>query len=324
MVNRSCHIRPGYGDPGTLGRGSQLGKIPTRVQVAVRQVSTGRTGKTMLQPSTETTTHRASLRTVGGIDDGHCQPHTFGLVAHEGLKLCERPPMQPGTNAFASLDVFADVREVFQNNGRSARSEGFRDDGLAGFVVDMLHVPGFATGDFAEQLFGTLRAVALKPTTKGKILVAGVTETTATDDLSGGGGSQVILAHVYPHAAATSRGRGIGEVEDNIQKPSVAFAEKFGLLDFSFGQIFCLEFTGQHRDGLPPGHGVERNDIALDGEGAGIEMDTPGGLEDNGRDLILAPELQPLVGIGYGLDGIADHLRSKRGDLPHRVIGQMV
>lgn len=104
---------------------------------------------------------------------------SFRLVGDKRLQLRPGPSMEPGAHSFAGLDPFADVGQVLHGDGAAFVSNCFRDNSLADFVIHMSDMPGFATGDFLQQLPCRLRAVALKPGTKGKVFVAVMPELAA-------------------------------------------------------------------------------------------------------------------------------------------------
>ena len=88
-------------------------------------------------PFSDFPAHRACLTRVGGVDVDHAQTSGFGLVFDEALQLPEGPAMQSCPDTLTSLDTGADVGQVFHADFAGSGTDGFCDDGFAGFVVDV-------------------------------------------------------------------------------------------------------------------------------------------------------------------------------------------
>src|SRR5690625_760348 len=74
-----CHMSRRYIRPSGADRLRQRGKVLTGIPVSVRHVTT-RTGKLMLNTTTQTTAARAGLGAIGRVDIDHLQAYRLSLV----------------------------------------------------------------------------------------------------------------------------------------------------------------------------------------------------------------------------------------------------
>lgn len=94
-------IRRVYIRPWQRGTAANPGKIPTRVQVAVRPETTVRALKAMLRALAQSSARRAGLAGVGRVGVLHRDAAGFRLVLDEGLQLPPCPAVQPCAHALA-------------------------------------------------------------------------------------------------------------------------------------------------------------------------------------------------------------------------------
>lgn len=176
------NIRRIYDRPRQRGTAADPGKVPTCVQVAVRPETTVRALETMFRALPQLSTTRAGLAGVGrvGVLDGDAR--SLGLVFDEGLQLSPCPAVQAATHALASLDPLPDMRQVFHRDLGDAGINRRLNNGLARFVVNVLHAPHLLAGDLPELLFRALAAVGLKTAAQGKVTVALVAQSLAAED----------------------------------------------------------------------------------------------------------------------------------------------
>jgi len=123
-------------------------------------------------PFSDFPAHRACSTRVGGVDVDHAQTSGFGLVFDEALQLPEGPAMQSCPDTLPSLDTGADVGQVFHADFAGSGTDGFCDDGFAGFVVDVLDMLLLAPGDSPQFALCSAATVGLETTTMGKVDVA--------------------------------------------------------------------------------------------------------------------------------------------------------
>ncbi len=282
----------------------------------------------MLHPFSDSPTHVAHLRRVSGVDKYHGQPGAFGLVSRKVLELAEGPAMQPRPDALPCLDVGADIGQVFHADFTRAGTDGFCNDGLTGFVVDMLHMPLLTTGDSAELAFSSPATVGLETTTMGKVNVAVVPQFAAAPDLAGTGRCEVVLADIKPENTATGNGSDIGKIEDEIEIPNVLADDQLCFLGYTTGKQVTLMLSADERNLGTAREREQRERIALDRVGTFVEVDRRR-LESNGwngfvlGNAFVGPER--FVGVGDPMDGLAHHLAAQRRKLfAHHVIGQVV
>jgi hypothetical protein len=172
-----------YGSPHRSGRSGESRYVPTCVQVAVCAIPTA-AHEAMLGALTDGTAHRARLAGVGGVDVLDRDSGRFGLVLDEALKLPERPAMQSGAHALAGLDPLADVGQIFHPDRAGPGLECYRDDLLAGLVVDVADMPRLAPGDGPQLSPGCAATVGLQATAMGKVAVSVVPQLLAAEHLA--------------------------------------------------------------------------------------------------------------------------------------------
>lgn len=279
-------------------------------------------------PFSDGPTSRAGLACVGRFHEDHVQPGGFGLVGHKVPKLPEGPAVQPSPDPLPGLDIGADVGQVFHADFAGSGTQGFGDDGFAGFVVDMANMPFLAPGDSLEFALSGAATVGLETTAMGKVNIPVVPEFPATPDLASAGCSEVILANIDPANAATRTWWGIGKIEDEVEIPD-SFADNEPRL---FGDTACkqiqLMLPGDEENLDAPRQSEQRQRIALKRIGALVEADRCGPENDCRNGLVLGDSLvglECLVGISNTMDGLANHLTAeRRKSLAHRVVGEMV
>lgn len=315
------------GSPLRADRQGEPGNVLGRIHVRVQPCS-ALTGEAVPLPFSDSPAHAACLRRVGGVDVDHAQPGCRSLVGHELLKLLEGPSMQPRPDTFPGLDVGADVGQVFHADFARARTQGFRNDGLTGFVVDMLDMPLLATGDSPQfPLCGTA-TVGLEATAMGKMDVALVAQFPATPDLASAGGGEVIFAHVNSTNTTAENRRRIGKIEDEVEVPDAFANDQLRFLGGTSDQQVALMLATGKRDSGAARQREQGERVALDRVGALVEIDGRGPEGDH-RDWLVPGDalvgLERLVGIGNAVDGLADHLAAKRREsFADRVVTQVV
>src|SRR5699024_6249713 len=227
----------------------------------------------MFPAKTHTTTNRTALRAIGRVDIDHLQAYRLSLVLDKALQLTPRPAVQAGAHPLSGFYSLSEVSEIFHHNGRSATAQRLINNRLAGFVINVGHMPPFTPGDFLKQLPSRLGTVDLKAATKSKEPIAVIAKRPPTDKLAGRGGDQYILAHIAPHYAATVKRGGIGQIEDKVEIPLLSLANQLRFLGPTRGEIGKLKITQRHFNDLATRQAVERNSFLFDGVGARIEVD---------------------------------------------------
>ena len=306
--------RTGYfSAPCNADRRCKTSYVYRRINVGVPLVS-ARTGEKMLNPFSNFPAHATCLRRVGGVNVNHGQSNSLGFVGYKVLKLSESPTMQSRPDPLPGLDVGTDVGQIFHTNFTRTGTDGFCNNGLAGFVVDALHMPLLTTGDSAELAFSSPATVGLETTTMGKVNIPVMPEFPATPDLAGAGGCEVILANVKPESATTRNGRDIGNVEDEIEVPDAFAKDQFCFLRDTIGEKIDLMLTGSKWNALASSESEQRDGITFDRIGALIEADGRS-IKANRRNRIILGNafvsIECLVRIGNAVYGLAHHLATQ-------------
>jgi len=301
--------------------------VQCRVNVTMPLCS-ARTGEAMLNPLSNFPAHVTGLRRVGRVNKHHGQPSRFGLVSAEVLKLSKRPSVQASSDALPGLDVEADVRQIFHADFTRTRTDGFCNDGLTGFVVDVLHMPSLSAGDSTELAFSSPATVGLETTAMGKVDVPVMPEFSAAPDLAGAGSCEIVFANVNPEDTTASNWRDIGKFEDEIEIPNALADDQFGFFGQATGKQVALMLATNERNLGASIEGKQRERVALDRVSALVEVDGRG-LERNSWNRFVLGDtfvgLERLVSICDPVDSLTYHLTTKRRKLfAHRIIGQVV
>ncbi|ADE14591.1 hypothetical protein Nhal_1440 [Nitrosococcus halophilus Nc 4] len=91
----------------------------------------------MFNASTQATTDRAGLGTVGRVNVDHSDTRRLGLVLDKGLQLAPGPSVQAGTHTLTGFYPLADMGQLFHGKGRSPLFQCFDHNRLARLVIDM-------------------------------------------------------------------------------------------------------------------------------------------------------------------------------------------
>ena len=283
----------------------------------------------MLHTNTKTSTCRAGLAGVGRVYELHPHAGRLRLVGNEGLQLSPGPAMQAGAHASPRLNACPDVRQVLHGDLAAVVSYRFLDNGLADFVVDVLHVAGFAARDFLQQLPCRLRAFALKPPSKGKESVAVVPEFATVKELSGADGGDGVLPKINPGDLAGGFHGDFGEVKYQVEVELPLAAGQLRFLGDARFEEALLILTQFHRDDDMPQSGKQGESIAPDAVGPLIEVDGAGVPERNHWPVCFS-ELrvvgqQGLVGLRHRSHSVAGHLGTEGGhQLPGGVVTKVM
>ena len=321
-------FRTGYfSAPRQANRQGELCNVSTGITVGVSTVST-RTGEAMLNPLSNFPAHVTGLRRVGRVNKHHGQPSRFGLVSTEVLKLSKRPSVQASSDALPSLDVAADVRQIFHADFTRTRTDGFCNDGLTGFVVDVLHMPRLSAGDSTELAFSSPATVGLEASAMGKVNVPVMPEFSATPDLAGAGSCEIVFANVNPEDTTSGNWCDIGKFESEIEIPDALADDQPGFFRCASGKQIALVFATNERNLCTTRKCEQRQRVAFDRVGVLVEVDRCGLEGDGWNGLVLGDAfvgLERFVGIGNTVNRLAHHLTTKRRKLfAHRVIRQVV
>lgn len=285
----------------------------------------------MLHADAKRTTYRADSAGVGRIDQLDADAGRLGFIGDEGLQLCPRPAVQSRAKALSGPDPFPDVRQVLQGDRVAAVSYRFRDDGLAHLMVDLSDMSGFAAGDFRQQLSCRLRAVALKPSSEGKVFVAVVSQFSAAEEFSRTDCGDGVLPKVDSHdIAGWGLGAGIRKIEDQVEEETISTADQYCFPREPINKEAPLEIAQSHRDDYPACRCEQGEGIPLDGIGSLVEVDGARVAECDGRQCFPLPAFpvvrqEGAVRLSDRGNGVAGHLRTDGGDfLADQVISQMV
>lgn len=282
----------------------------------------------MLDPFSKFPANRTSLARIGGVNVRHGQPGTLRFVGDKLLQLPESPSMQSSPDSLSSLDVGADMGQVFHSDFTGPGTDSFCNDGLARFVVRMLHMPLLTTRDSTELAFSSPATVGLKTTTMGKVFVAVVPQLSAAPDLAGAGSREVGFPHVNPQSATAGYRRNIGNVEDEIEVPDAFADNEPGFLGCSAFKQVALMLAASEGDALPAFKGEQGKRVALDRIGALVEVNGRW-VEDDMRNRLIFSDslvsLKRLVGIRNAVNSLTNHLAAKRRkQFTHRVVSQVM
>ena len=279
-------------------------------------------------PFSDFPAYRARLAGVSGADVHHGQASAFGLVGDKVLKLPECPAVQARPDSFPGRDAGADVGQVFHTDFTRTGEDCFGNDGLAHFVVDVLHTPLFTTGDSPELAFGSPATVGLETATISKVNVAVVPEFPAAPDLAGAGCSEVVFANVDAEYTSTSSRWGIGKIDNEIEVPDALALDQARFLRDAAGEQVALVLAAGKGDALTSCEREQRDGIAFQRVGALVERRGRRIEADFWNRLVFGDALiglERFVGVGHAVNGLAHHLAAKLWKLlAYRIVGQVV
>ena len=282
----------------------------------------------MLHPLSDCPAHATGLRRVSRVDEHHGQSFRLGFVSDKILKLTKRPAMQPRSDSFPALDPSANMGQVFHTNFTRAGNDGFCNNGLAGFVVDVLDMPHLTPGDSLELPLGGSATVGLEATTIGKVDVAVMPQFPTTPDLAGTGGGEIIFSNVDPDCSSACNGRNVGNIDDEVEVPDAFPGDQLRFLGRSAGKQVSLMLSADESDLDSPVEAEQRQNIAVHRIGTLVKIDRCWTEFYCRNWFILANALiglKRLIGVGNPVNGLTHHLTPKFRDLvTNRVINQMV
>src|SRR5438477_9311585 len=139
MLAHLSHIRRIYSRPWRDGSLANPGKVSTCIQVGVRPQTTLFAHETMSEACSHPTAAATSLARVSRINILNRDSDSPRLILDELLQLPKRPAMQTRAHAPARLDARSDVGQVLHGYFGDPNRTRLSDDGLARFVVDVIH-----------------------------------------------------------------------------------------------------------------------------------------------------------------------------------------
>lgn len=316
-----------YNSPCRTDRLGKPGNVLGRIHVRVQPCS-ARTGEAMPLPVSDRPASRTRLARVGRFHEDHAQPARFGLVGDKVLQLPEGPTVQPCPNPLSGLDVGPDVGQVFQADFACTDAKRLLDDGFAGLVVDVADTPFLAPGDSLELALSGAATIGLKASAMGKVDIPLVAEVSAAPDLASAGGGEIVFSNVHAEHATARGGRGIRQIEDQVEIPDTLTEDEARFLGGAARQQIALVLAGSKGNLDAARQGEQREPIALERIGALVEVDRGWPKDDRGDRLVFGDPLvglERLVGVRNPVDRLADHLTAQRRKaLAHCVVGQVV
>lgn len=324
---RIPNIRRIYGHPWREGTLANAGKVSACVQVGVRPQTTLIAHKTMFGAPAKTSAPRACLAGIGRVDVLDRDARSARLVFDEGLQLSKAPPMESGAHPPAAVDPASDVRQVLHRDLADPCSFSLGHNGLARFVIDMLHAPPLSAGDPPELLPCALAAVGLKAATQGKVSLAPMAQRLTAKDLARTGGGEGVFSDVHAHHRAGWPQRRIVGFHDEVEVPHCFPQDQFRFLRLPRCKESLLMRPEPQRHTHPPVEGVEPEIAFSERVGALIEVNA-GSLEaDLGDRAVLAdfPEraLRPVC-LANREDRVTTHLTSQGCRLTQHRVGALM
>lgn len=283
----------------------------------------------MFRADTKSTTGRASLRRVGGVDGLGFDPNSFGLVGNKGLELKETPPVQSCPDTLSCSDAVTDACQALHHDNTSVNGLCLSDDGLGEDVVLVAHPTVFFARQPVQMPFRGICALGLKPFSECQESIPTITNCSTGDNSAGGECKHIVFPEINTKNISPARRFGGISLNDEVEVETLLDrikAQVGGLL--SPGHKGAMEVTDHNRNFDAIGNSVERKQNILQGVSAVVIRNRRQGVEYNIGDrlsfLDLPIRFQALIGIAHAFDGLADHLRPKRGLFPDGVIADML
>ena len=186
---------------------------------------------------------------------------------------------------------------------RLCRRPGFGDNLYCYTVVHMANRTLLSARDMPQALLENLcfEGVACVP----KIGLF-CSKSPSSKQLPCGGSGQNIFAQIYPDSLARLYERHIGQIQDEVEKPSFALSNKFGFFDFAQIQKFFVKRTDFKLNADPFLQGKKRKNLSFQRVGPLIEVDRAPIFKKDGPGVFKG--LQCLGGFG---NCVAAHLSAQ-------------
>lgn len=316
-----------YNSPRRTDRLGEPGNVLGRIHVRVQPCS-ARAGEAVLLPLSDGPAYRARLAGICGVDIGHAQSNAFSLIGNEVLELPKRPAVQSGPDSLTGLEVGSDMRQILHADFAGPNAQRLRNDGLAGFVVHMGHVPTLVPGDSLELALGCAATVGLETTAMGKVAVTLVPQLPAAEYLATTRGGEIVFPDIHTQYTTIGDREDLGEFQYEVKIPMAFSVHQLRFLGATRGQQVGLVLAADERHDFPTTHGEQGNAVFPERIGPMVEMDS-GAVERDAGDWFVPGNppvrLQCFIGAGDTVNGVAGHLAPKiREAFPKEVVGEMV
>ncbi|OGN64088.1 MAG: hypothetical protein A3E80_04580 [Chlamydiae bacterium RIFCSPHIGHO2_12_FULL_49_9] len=181
--------------------------------------------------------------------------------------------MQTGAHLFPSFDLLANVLQIFHNDRAAAVSLSLQNDLFGNAVIDVLHVAPFFARDMPQLLFSRLRTIALKARTHSKESIPLRSKRPSSKQLACGGCGQNIFSQINAHCLIGYCWQNIGQIEDEVKKPSFSFANKLCFFRSAEIEKPFVKSADFQRDLDPPSQSKQRQHSIFQRVGSLIKMD---------------------------------------------------
>ena len=316
-----------YSAPCSADRLCKPSYVQRRIHVAMPP-SSARTGEAMLRPFSNCPADTTGLRGISRVHENNLQASRFCFVGNKVLKLSEGPAMQPSPNPLPSFNVGSDVGQILHADLTGSREDGFGNDGLAGFVVDVLDMPLLSPGDSQELPFRSPATVGLKPATMGKEFVSVVSELSATKHLARAGSRKIIFSYIHSKNGSGFHRDSVGKIKNQIEVAHALADYQTSLFGLASLQQRRLVPPTSKRNPDPARQSEQREPLFLLRVGAKVKVHRTGIKFDCWNGLVLLDafvRLEGVISISHTVDSLANHLTAKGWELfPHSVVDQMV
>src|SRR3990167_3845132 len=227
----------------------------------------------MFQTMAKISAARTSLRGICWIDIQELYSSCLSLVFYKLPQLIKRPPVQTRTHFFTCFDSFTNFFQVFHNDLRTSTLLSFRHNLFGHRVIHMANIAFFFAGDFPQPLFCRLRTIARQTLPVSQKLIALFSKDSSSKQFSCGGGSQNIFSKIHTYCYSRFYWGNIGEIEDKMEKPTIAFAHQLRFFRKSFIQKSLVKFTHLQRNLDAPLQSVQRENSIFQKVRPFIKMD---------------------------------------------------
>lgn len=308
-------IRRIYGHPWRDGRRAEPGQTPTRVEITVRPQIPDVAHETVLVAFADATATGASVAGTGPIAGLGGDAGSLCFAPDETLKRPPGPAVEPGVHALVRFDRLADVRQLVHGGPGDACGNGRANNGLARFVMDVLHAPRFVAGYPRALLRCALAGAGPRTAAQDQESIA---PPFAAEGLAQAVGSKMAFADIHSHRPGRGHQFDVAGLDGEVEQPLALGQDDFGWLGSAALKEAVRVSAGARRDGIPAIEGDPRPAVSREAGGVLVEMHV-GTIEADfrGRRVFLdtARFLLGLVRLADRDDGVAAHpaaLRRRR------------
>lgn len=205
----------------------------------------------------DSTTDRASLGCVPGVNKSHQYPGELCLVFDKLSELVESPRVVLSPLAMSNHYSVSDTTQIFKSD-TSASVFSLCNNPLTNHVIDVSSKPHLFTRTLYEKSPGCLRSFGLKFATEFRVAFSQTVDLIARIRFAIGISGNVHDTEVNPQIAVRVVGSWLRGIYHDCQIKDTISENKVGLPHLTVNPCFLIA-TDSYRDNLPTSQSQDRN-----------------------------------------------------------------